>query len=157
MIGRIAFGGRIMKDLNSDSRLPHSELSSVILESCFEVMNELGVGFLESVYKNALFFALKEKGLIVETEKPFEVYFKRQKVGIYKADIVVENLIVVELKCCKSLLPEHQAQVINYLVASNLPVGLLVNFNNKQLDYKRLHHPKHYPAAEGDPVYHVIF
>ena len=67
--------------------------------------------------------------------KSFEVYFKRQKVGLYKADIVVENLVVVELKCCKSLLPEHQAQVINYLAASNLPVGLLVNFNNKQLDF----------------------
>ena len=145
-----------MNDLNSDPRLPHSQLSSAILRSCFEVMNELGIGFLESVYKNALFFSLREKELFVETEKSFEVYFKRQKVGLYKADIVVENLVVVELKCCKSLLPEHQAQVINYLAASNLPVGLLVNFNNKQLDYKRLHHPVHHPAAEGDPVYHVI-
>ena len=119
-------------------------------------MNELGIGFLESVYKNALFFALREKGLLVETEKTFEVYFKRQKVWLYKADIVVENLIIIELKCCKNLLPEHQAQVINYLVASNLPVGLLVNFNNKQLDYKRLHHPSQHPAAAGDPAYHVI-
>ena len=156
MIGRIAFGGRIMNDLNLDPRLPHSQLSSKILGSCFEVINELGIGFLESVYKNALFFALKERGLFVETEKSFEVYFKRQKVGFYKADIVVENLIVVELKCCRSLLPEHQAQIINYLTASNLPVGLLVNFNNKQLEYKRLHHPTHHPAAEGDPAYHVI-
>jgi GxxExxY protein len=119
------------------------------------VMNELGIGFLESVYKNALFLALREKGLLVQTEKTFEVYFKRQKVGLYKADIVVENLVVVELKCCKNLLPEHQAQVINYLTASNLPVGLLINFNNKQIDYKRLHHPIHYPAAGGDPAYPV--
>jgi GxxExxY protein len=156
MIGRIAFGGRIMNDLNLDPRLPHSQLSSAILGSCFEVMNELGIGFLESVYKNALFFALKEKGLLVEAEKSFEVYFKRQKVGLYKADIVVENLIVIELKCCKNLLPEHQAQVINYLVVSNLPVGLLVNFNNKQLDYKRLHHPMYHPAAKGDLAYPVI-
>ena len=91
MIGRIAFGDRIMNDLNFDLQLPHSQLSSVILGSCFEVMNELGIGFLESIYKNALFFALKEKGLFVETEKSFEVYFKKQKVGLYKADIVVEN------------------------------------------------------------------
>lgn len=145
-----------MNDLNSGLQLPHSQFSSTILGSCFEVMNELGVGFLESVYKNALFFALREKGLLVETEKSFEVYFKSQKVGLYKADIVVEGLVVVELKCCKSLLPEHQAQVINYLVASNLPVGLLVNFNNKQLDYKRLYNPIHHPAAEGDPAHHVI-
>ena len=95
-------------------------------------MNELGIGFLESVYKNALFVALREKGLFVETEKSFEVYFKKQKVGFYKADIVVENLLVVEFKCCKSLLPEHQALVINYLAASHLPLGLLVNFNSKK-------------------------
>ena len=156
MIGRIAFGGRIMNDLNLDPILPHFQLSSTISGSCFDVINELGIGFLESVYKNALFFELRKRGLLVETEKSFEVYFKGQKVGLYKADIVVENLVVVELKCCKSLLPEHQAQIVNYLVASNLPVGLLVNFNNKQLDYKRLHHPKHYPAAKGDPVYPVI-
>jgi GxxExxY protein len=99
---------------------------------------------------------LREKGLHVETEKMFEVYFRGQKIGLYRADVVVENLILVELKCCKTLLGEHQAQVINYLAASNLPVGLLVNFNNKQLDYKRLHHPLHYPAAEGDLAYHAI-
>src|SRR5262245_39383490 len=119
MINRIAFGDRIMNSANLDPKLPHSQLSSSILRSCFEVMNELGIGFLESVYKNALFFALRDKGLLVESEKSFEVYFKRQKVGLYKADIVVENLVVIELKCCKSLLPEHQAQLINFLVASN--------------------------------------
>jgi len=145
-----------MNNLNLDPKLPHFQLSSEILGSCFEVMNELGIGFLESVYKNALFFSLREKGLSVEVEKCFKVYFKGQKVGFYKADIIVENLIVVELKCCKCLLSEHQAQVINYLVASNLPVGLLVNFNHKKLEYKRLHHPIHYPAAEGDPAYPVI-
>lgn len=139
-------------NLYSDASLPHSQLTSLILSSCFEIMNELGIGFLEAVYKNSLYFALKEKGLVVETEKSFEVYFKKQKVGLYKADIVVENLIVVELKCCKSLLPEHQAQVINYLTAAKLPVGLLVNFNNKQVEYKRLHHPRFHPVAECDPV-----
>lgn len=145
-----------MNGLNFDSKLPYFQLSSAILGSCFEVMNELGIGFLESVYKNALFFALKEKGLFIETEKSFEVYFKRQKVGFYRADIVVENTVVVELKCCKNLLSEHQAQVINYLTSSKLPVGLLVNFHNKQLDYKRLHNPVFYPAAAGDPAYPVI-
>jgi GxxExxY protein len=145
-----------MNDLNLDPKLPYHQLSSTILGSCFEVMNDLGIGFLETVYKNALFVALKTKGLLVETEKPFEVYFKGQIVGFYKADIVVENFILVELKCCKSLLPEHQAQIINYLATSRLPVGLLVNFNKKQLEYKRLHHPTHHPAAAGDPAYHVI-
>jgi GxxExxY protein len=118
-------------------------------------MNELGVGFLESVYKNVL-VALREKGLHTDTEKPFEVYFRRQKIGFYKADIVIEKLVIVELKCCKSLLPEHQAQVINYLAASGLPVGLLVNFNKRQLEYKRLFHPEHHPAAAGDPAHPAI-
>ena len=85
-----------MNDLNLDSKLPHFQLTSAILGSCFDVMNMLGIGFLESVYKNALFFALREKNLFVETEKSFEVYFKKQRVGFYKADIAVENLIIVE-------------------------------------------------------------
>lgn len=121
--------------------LPHIELTSSILKSCFDVMNELGPGFLESVYKNALFVSLKEKRLTIEIEKPFEIYFKSQKIGFYKADMGVENLIIVELKCCQNLLPEHQAQVINYLAASNLPIGLLVNFHSKRIQYKRMHHP----------------
>ena len=156
MIGKIAFGGRIMNDVDCNSKRSHSQLTSSILGSCFDVMNELGAGFLESVYKNALYIALREKKLDVRTEQPFEIYFKKQKIGFYKADIVVENLIIVELKCCKCLLPEHQAQVINYLAASGLPVGLIVNFNSLQLDYKRLHHPLHHPAAEGDPA-HLVF
>lgn len=145
-----------MNKIISKQTFSNFQLSSLILKCCFEVINELGIGFLESVYKNALLVTLKEKGLFVETEKIFEVYFKRTKVGFYKADIIVENSILIELKCCKSLLPEHQAQVINYLAASNLPIGLLVNFNNKQLDFKRLHHPMHYPAAEGDPAHPVL-
>lgn len=68
-----------MNTVDLDPRLPYSKLTSAVLGSCFEVMNELGIGFLESVYKNALFFALREKGLIVETEKAFEVYFKGKK------------------------------------------------------------------------------
>jgi len=99
-----------MNDLSINSELSYRELSSTILGSCFDVINELGIGFLESVYRNALYFVLKEKGLFIEIEKSFEVYFKKQKVRFYKADIVVENLIVVELKCCKILLPGHQAQ-----------------------------------------------
>jgi GxxExxY protein len=146
-----------MNELDLNPNLPHYQLTSTVLGCCFEVMNELGTGFLEAVYKNALLIALREKGLYVETEKSYEVYFRGKKIGFYRADIIVENLILIELKCCKRLLGEHQAQIINYLVASNLPVGLLVNFNNKQLDWKRLHHPSHYPAAEGDLAYLANF
>ena len=84
---------------------------------------------------------MKESGLTVLVEQSFEVFFRNRKIGKYIADLIVENLIVVELKCCKTLLSEHQAQVINYLKASQLPVGFLVNFGNQKLEYKRLHHP----------------
>lgn len=96
--------------------------------------------------KKALVVSLEEKGLFVETEKSFDVNFKGYRVGLYRADIVIEKRVIVELKCCKSLLSEYQAQVINYLKAADIPVGLLVNFNNKRLEYKRLYNP----AAEGD-------
>lgn len=128
-----------------------SILTQTILGCCFDVMNELGVGFLEAVYKNALFFAIKEKGYQVETEKRFAVTFKGQNVGLYIADIIVEGSIIVELKCCESLVGAHQAQLINYLKASNTPIGLLVNFGNRKLEYKRLHHPDFYVERFATP------
>ena len=82
------------------------------------------------------------------TDQPFEVIFRGNNVGDYIADLVVENLIIIELKCCQVLLPEHQAQLINYLKASNIPIGLLVNFGNKRLEYKRLQHPDKFIALE---------
>ena len=115
-------------------------------------MGELGAGFLESIYKNALVIALKQRGLLVSVEKAFEIRFRQQKIGLYVSDIVVEETIIIELKCCKCLLPEHQAQTINYLAAANLPIGLLVNFGHRNLDYKRVHHPLFDLAAEGDPA-----
>ena len=130
-----------MDRIKNKIELPHSAISKNIICCCFEIMKELGSGFLENVYKNALFIAMKQKGLNVLSEQVFEVTFRNHKIGKYIADLVVDNVIIVELKCCKTLLPEHQAQVINYLKASGIPVGLLVNFGNPKLEYKRLHHP----------------
>ena len=126
----------------------HSELTKTILGSCFDVMNELGIGFLESVYKNALFIALREKGLKIESEKRFEVLFRDRKIGLYVADLIVEESVIIELKCCDTLLGEHQAQLINYLKVSGILVGLLVNFGKRKVDYKRLHHPDHHAACD---------
>jgi len=136
----------------SQDHLPHANLTGSILKCCFEVMRELGSGFLESIYKNALIVALKQRDLSLSIEQSFEVYFRRQKVGLYIADLVVEQTVIVELKCCKCLLPEHQAQTINYLAAADLPVGLLINFGYRNLEYKRVHHPLSHPAAESDPA-----
>jgi GxxExxY protein len=137
-----------------DNKLPYFELTEVILGCCFDVMNELGSGFLESVYKNALFIAIREKGLKIEAEKRFEVTFRGNKVGLYVADLMIEERVIVELKCCEYLLGEHQAQLINYLKASSILVGLLINFGKRKVEYKRLYHPNH-PAA-CDPV-HLVF
>ena len=106
-----------MVRIENKRELPHSDISEVIIGCCFEVMKELGAGFLENIYKNALFIALQEKGLTVQVEQSFDVIFRNRKIGKYIADLIVENLIVVELKCCKTLLAEHQSQVINYLKA----------------------------------------
>jgi GxxExxY protein len=138
--------------VHANDHLPHAVLTGSILKCCFDVMRELGCGFLEVIYKNALIIALKQRGLSLHIEKPFEVSFRQQKIGLYIADLVVEETVIVELKCCKCLLPEHQAQTINYLAAADLPVGLLVNFGHRNLEYKRVVHPLFYPAAEGDPA-----
>ena len=142
-------------DMQDKDQPLYQELMETILGCCFEVMNELGVGFLESVYKNALLIALREKGLKVDVEKRFEVIFRERKIGLYIADLVVEEKVIIELKCCESLLGEHQAQLINYLKVSNILVGLLINFRKRKLEYKRVHHPDHHAAC--DPAYLVPF
>jgi len=140
--------------MQDNNQPPYSELTETILGICFDVMNELGSGFLETVYKNALFIAIKEKGLSAEIEKRFEVKFRGRKIGLYVADLIAEGVVIVELKCCESLLGEHQAQLINYLKkASGILVGLLVNFGKRKVEYKRLHHPDYHAAC--DHAYHV--
>ena len=124
--------------MKETKELPYAELTGEILGACFEVMKELGSGFLERVYKNALFIAMKEKGLQVEVEQPFEVTFRGKVIGRYSADLVVERTVIVELKCCDQLVREHQAQVFNYLKVARLPIGLLVNFRHRELEWKRL-------------------
>lgn len=124
--------------MEEDKELPYSELTGSILNCCFEVMKELGPGFFERVYKNALLIAMRQKELQVEVEKPFEVRFRDKVIGRYNADLVVGQTVIVELKCCEGLVREHQAQLFNYLKVSRLPIGLLVNFRYRKLEWKRL-------------------
>ena len=119
--------------------LLYEELSGAILGSCFEISNELGPGFLESVYEKALLVALRQKGLSARSQVPLAVFFRGENVGDFFADIIVEEKIILELKTCKALTPEHQAQLINYLNATKMNVGLLINFGTPKLEYKRLH------------------
>jgi GxxExxY protein len=114
------------------------EITEKILGACFEVIKELGSGFLESVYGKALLIVLREKGLKAVAQAPISVFFRNQIVGEFFADILVEDKILVELKAVRALAPEHLAQVINYLIATGLETGLLVNFGNQKLEYRRL-------------------
>jgi len=117
----------------------HEKLTEKILEACFEVSNELGAGFLESVYEKALLIVLKEKGLKAENQAPLSVKFRGKSVGDFFADILVEGAVILELKAVSKLSPEHSAQLINYLKATGIGVGLLINFGNPKLEYRRLH------------------
>lgn len=118
--------------------MENQEITEKILGACFEVANELGSGFLESVYQKALLIVLRDKGLQVRSQVAIPVYFRNHPVGEFYADILVEDRVVVELKATKQLAPEHLAQVINYLKASRLETGLLVNFGGGKLEYRRL-------------------
>ena len=120
-----------------DGNLKHGEITRAVIGSAFEVMKELGAGFLESVYEKALLLALRQRGLTVSAQHPIEVLFRSECVGHFLADLLVENKVVVELKAVKAIIPEHQAQVINYLNATGIEVGLLINFGNSKLEYKR--------------------
>ncbi len=111
--------------------LKHKEITDKILKYFYEVYNELGHGFLESVYEKALIIVLENSGLKVESQKQVSVYFRNSEIGIFKPDLIVENKIIVELKAVKNILPEHEAQLINYLKATKIEVGLLLNFGDK--------------------------
>ena len=115
----------------------HEELTEKILKACFEVSNELGCGFLESVYEKALLIALAEKGLNAQSQIPLKVMYHGQTVGEFFPDIIVEDVVLLELKAVKALAPEHLAQVMNYLKATGIEVEFLVNFGNPKLEYRR--------------------
>ena len=117
----------------------YKEESFLVIGKCMEVHNELGHGFLEIVYKDALELVFKQDDVFYEREKEYEVYF-REKLLPHKfyADFVVMDKIVLEIKCVSSLSDEHIAQTLNYLKVSENKLGLLVNFGRGKLEYKRL-------------------
>ncbi len=115
----------------------YKEITGKILECSFEVIKELGIGFVESVYEKALFVALKQKGLKAERQVPLKVKFRDVIVGEFSADLLVEDKIIVELKAVSSFVNEHFAQLINYLKVTELEVGLIINFGNAKLEYRR--------------------
>jgi GxxExxY protein len=115
----------------SDPGYKHSEVTEVIIGVFYDVYNELGCGFLESVYRNALRLALIERGLQVEQEIPVSVLFRGKNVGDFKADLVVNHSILLELKTAEMIVAAHESQVINYLRATSIELGLILNFGPK--------------------------
>ena len=115
----------------------YSDLTYRIIGCAMEVHKELGDGFLEKIYENALIIALKENCLNASVQKPLKVKFHNQVVGDYFADIIVEDKVIIELKAISMILDEHRAQIINYLKATGIRVGLLINFGSKSLEYER--------------------
>jgi GxxExxY protein len=116
--------------------LKYEELTDIIIKTYYEVYNELGYGFLENVYQNAMFFALQDAGLNVEAQWPVKVFHRGREVGKYFADIMVNDLVILELKAVPDLLLEHELQLVNYLKATHFEVGLLFNFG-KEPKFKR--------------------
>jgi GxxExxY protein len=114
------------------------QITKEILASAFVVINELGCGFAEKVYERALLQELRSRGLRVRPQASFKVSYKSRLVGEYFADLLVEDQIVVELKCVENLAPEHLAQCINYLKAAKLKIALLLNFQRSKLGWKRV-------------------
>ncbi|MFA6187532.1 MAG: GxxExxY protein [Phycisphaerae bacterium] len=114
----------------------YSDLTKQIINAGFTVHNQLGFGFLEKVYHNALAIELTKRGLQTETQRPIIIRYDEKVVGEYYADILVNNSVIVEVKAVKDINPAHEAQLVNYLKATGIKVGLLMNFG-ESLIFKR--------------------
>ena len=117
-----------------------NSISERVIVSALEVSNRLGVGFLESVYENALCVELDNRGIAFHQQKPIKVIYKGQVVGRFVADMVIEDKLLLELKAMSGLAKNHTAQVINYLKATGISVGLLLNFGTPKLGVQRIVH-----------------
>lgn len=112
-------------------KLLHEVITDQIIKAYYKVYNTLGYGFLERVYENALLQELTETGIACVKQMPIEVFYEGVKVGLYFADLVVEQKVIVEIKAGECLHPAHEAQLLNYLKATDKEVGLLLNFGEK--------------------------
>jgi GxxExxY protein len=128
-----------MKRIKADEGLKgETALTESIIGAAFTVSNALGCGFLERVYENALAIELRLKGHIVEQQAAREVHYRGQLVGLYQADLIVDDKVVVELKAGRSLEQAHRAQCMNYLRATGKSLGLVINFGTPRIDVHRV-------------------
>jgi len=109
----------------------HQEMTSKIISCFYKVYNTLGFGFLEKVYENAMLIELNGIELLTERQRPISVFYNEKLIGEYFADLIVDSKVIIELKAAESLIEEHELQLINYLKATDIEVGLLLNFGKK--------------------------
>jgi GxxExxY protein len=128
-----------MTRMNADkANLIHGELTERVIGVFFDVYNTLGHGFLESVYENALAIALSEAGLQVQSQVPISVSFRGRGVGEFRVDLLVADCMIIEAKAVNTLTSAHEAQLLNYLKATKIPVGLLLNFGPRPQFKRRI-------------------
>ena len=117
--------------------MEHSELTEKIIGCSYRVYNRMGYGFLESVYEKCMMIELRKAGLLAEAQKPITVNYDGEVVGEFVADIVVEDTAILELKAVRRVVQAHEVQLVNYLVATGKPVGLLLSFAEQKVEVKR--------------------
>ena len=128
--------------------MEHEKLTETIIDSAMKVHRTLGPGFLESVYQNSLAHELRKVGLLVDCEKMVRVSYDGVIVGDFSADMLVENIVIIENKAAQTLNPAHEVQLVNYLTATGIEIGLLLNFGAEKLEFKRKHRT-YRPRQEG--------
>lgn len=130
----------------------HEAITRMIIGAFYEVYNTLGYGFLEKVYENALYIELSRIGLKCEQQKEIRVHYKNQIAGLYYADILVEDMIILELKTAEELHQKHELQLINYLKATNKEIGLLLNFGPKPTFQRKVYSNSNKPTFKSSII-----
>ena len=117
--------------------MEHEKITETIIGCAYRVYNKMGFGFLESVYEKCLLIEMRKAGLDTETQKPITVYYDGEVVGEFVADMIVNDSIIIELKSVRRIIKAHEIQLVNYLVATGKPVGLILNFGESKVEIKR--------------------
>jgi len=117
--------------------MEYQEITEKIIGCAFRVYNQMGYGYLESVYEKCMIIELKKSGLNIKSQKQIKMYYEGQLVGEFIADLFVEDNVIVELKSVRKLNQAHEVQLVNYLISTGKPVGLLLNFGDKEVEIRR--------------------
>ena len=117
--------------------MEYEKVTETIIGCAYRVYNKMGFGFLESVYEKCLLIELRKADLDTETQKPITVYYEGEVVGEFVADMLVNDAVIIELKSVRRIIKAHEVQLVNYLVATGKPVGLILNFGERKVEIKR--------------------